>query len=298
MAKKKPDYTEQQIVAYLLSGGSVDDLYKNTKINTNQILSAIVNNPKLFTSLKTEAETQAYGLDRFNENENYIPPEDYVEPVNKYTEQYAMMNPKAYQLATDYMNGVAAIGNNPSKLAEHSENMRKAAEQGGMDPVEAGQLIYKFGKEADDWFAEELNIKRQKREENFKAFQAGRKNLDLKTGDNPTIVAMSKLTGGYGKLADVISPDVTWEQIALEEAGKKLVKTKGKAPKGGFTNVRQAETALDTTKNTKQMTQEMKDFMQGYLNVVAEKLPKGQTPYTTSVKKLIPYLQSNNPFGK
>jgi hypothetical protein len=295
---KKPSFTEQQIVAYLLSGGSVDELFKNTKISTNQVLSAIVNNPAVFTSLRGQAEQQAEGLDEFNPNANYIPPEDYLKPVNEYSAEYATLNPKARQLADDYMKRFSLIGNNPSKIAGISEDMRKAAIAGGMDPEEAGQLITKFQKEAPNWLKEELKIQNQNREMNFKAFQEGRKSLDLQSGDNPVVAAMSKLTGGYGALADATSPDVTWEQRALEQAGKKLVKTKGKAPKGGFTNVRQADTALDATKSSKQMSKEMKDFMKGYLDVVAKRLPKGQTPFQTDVKKLLPYLQSNNPFGK
>jgi hypothetical protein len=62
--------------------------------------------------------------------------------------------------------------------------------------------------------------------------------------------------------------------------------------------VRQADTALDTVKSSKDMDKQTKEFMQGYLNVVKKKVPKGQTPFTTEVKKLLPYLQSNNPFGK
>jgi hypothetical protein len=298
---KKPTFTEQQIVAYLLSGGTVDELSKNSKITSNQILSAIVNNPKLFTSLQGQAQQRAEGLDMFDETANYIAPEDYMEPVNKYSAAYATLNPKAAQLAEDYMAGVFAIGNNPAKTAAHRERMRLAAEQGGMDPVEVRELLDKFEDEQSAWLNEELDVDRQKRNAQFKGYGEQRKALDLQSGDNPVVAAMSELTGGYGRLAGVISPDVTWEKFASNKAVEQLaksIKTKGKAPKGGFTNVRQADTALDTVKSSKDMDKQTKEFMQGYLNVVKKKVPKGQTPFTTEVKKLLPYLQSNNPFGK
>jgi len=301
MAKKKPNFTEQQIVAYLLSGGNVDELTKNTKINTNQILSAIINNPELFTSLRGQAEQQAEGLDMFNRDANYLAPEDYMEPTNKYTSGYEKLNPKAAKFAKEYMTGVKIIGNNPAYIQSHRENMKAAAEQSGMDPKEIDELMTKFEEEEEPWFKEEMEVDRQKREMQFKGYTEQRKGLGLKSGDNPVVAAMSKLTGGYGELAGVVSPDVTWEKFAGNKAVEQLAKnirTKGKAPKGGFTNVRQADTALDTTKSSKEMDKQRKEFVQGYLNVVKKKVPKGQTPFQTDIKKLLPYLQSNNPFGK
>lgn len=295
---KKPSFTEQQIVAYLLSGGTVEELSKNSKVTTNQILSAIVNTPSLFTGLQRQAESQAVGLDMFDENINYIPPEDYMEPTNKYSAGYNKLNPEAAKLAQEYMTGVKLIGNNPAYIKSHRANMKLAGEQAGIDPDELKKLLFKFEEEEEPWFKEEMDVDRQKTEQQFVGYQDARKSLGLKTGDNPLYAAMSKLTGGYGQLADVVSPDVTWDQVALNKASKSLIKTKGKAPEGGFTNVRQAETALDTTKSSKDIDKQTKEFVKGYLNVIKKKLPKGQTPFATEVKQLIPYLKSNNPFGK
>jgi len=298
MAKKKPDFTEQQIVSYLLSGGNVEELSKNTRITTNQILNAIVNNPQVFTKLKSEAQTKAEGLNSFNPNVNYASPDSYIPESNPISEHYGRLEPDSQLVAKNYVAEIYKNGNNPAYKASLDAETRKNAIASGMDEQKAGALVNMLSKNADEWFKNELQKERKNKEIQFKAFEAERKSLDLKQGDDPVVAAMSKLTGGYGKLAEVINPDVTWEQMALESAGKNLIKTKGKAPKGGFTNVRQAETALNTIKSSKDMDKQRKEYIQGYLNVVAQKLPKGQTPYATNVKKLIPYLQSNNPFGK
>ena len=298
---KKPSFTEQQIVAYLLSGGTVEELSKNSKVTTNQILSAIVNNPAVFTSLRGQAGQQSIGLGEFDINQTYTTPDDFILPRNKYTMEYQSLNPQARELATAYMNNVKQIGNNPGQTESLRETWTNSALDGGMDPAEVEALMDKFESEKDKWFSEEMGIVDATRNAQFKAYQDKRKALDLQTGDNPVVAAMSKLTGGYGGLAGAISPDVTWEKLASNKAVEQLaksIKTKGKVPKGGFTNMRQAETALDTTKSSKEMDKQRKEFIQGYLNVVKKKLPKGQTPFQTDVKKLLPYLQSNNPFGK
>lgn len=298
MASKKPDYTEQQIVQYLLSGGTVEELSKSSKVNTNQILSAIVNNPQVFTSLKTQAENTASGLDKFDPSLKYAAPDSYIPISNPVTEEYARLEPKARELAKTYHDELYSLGNNPAYKIALDQKYKAAAIAGGMNEHEANALVGMFSKNSDKWFTAEIDKQRKDKEIQFKAFETQRKTLDLKQGDNPLYAAMSKLTGGYGGLANVINPDVTWEQIAKSNAAKDLITTKGKAPKGGFTNVRQAEITLDTTKSSKDIVKQQQDYVQGYLNVVASKLPKGQTPYKTSVKKLLPYLQSNNPFGK
>jgi hypothetical protein len=283
---KKPDFTEQQIVAYLLSGGTVEELSKNTKVTTNQILSAIVNNPQVFSSLKSQAEEQSVGLGTFDVNQTYTTPDEFILPRNKYTMAYQGLNEQARELATGYMNNVKEIGNNPGQAESLNEKWTKAGLDGGMNADEVESLIEKFAAEKDNWYAEEMGIKDTVRNAQFKAYQDKRKALDLKAGDNPLYAAMSKLTGGYGKLADVINPDSTWQDIAS---------TRAKSGVKSYTNIREAEKGIAAGKKPGKNTA---DYIQGYLNVVAKKLPKGQTPFQTDVKKLLPYLQSNNPFGK
>ena len=284
---KKPDFTEQQIVQYLLSGGTVEELSKNSKVTTNQILSAIVNNPAVFTSLRGQAEEQSAGLAMFDPKQTYTAPDEYILAPNKYNVAYEKLNPRARELAFGYMNQVKKEGDNPAVVDSLREKWTKVGVDNGMDPDEVDALITKFESEKGDWFAQENAVEIANRTAQFKAYEKQRKELDLQTGDNPLYAAMSKLTGGYGKLADVINPDVTWEQFA-----------KKRAPKNEITSVRQAEKELATPEQGKKRSKKEKDFVQGYLNVVAKKLPKGQTPFQTDVKKLLPYLQSNNPFGK
>jgi hypothetical protein len=285
---KKPSFTEQQIVSYLLSGGTVEELSKNTKVTTNQILSAIVNNPQVFSSLKSQAEEQSVGLGTFDINQTYTTPDEFILPRNKYTMEYNTLNEQARELATGYMNDVKLTGNNPGQTESIKEKWTKAGLDGGMNEDEVSALIEKFESEKDKWFSEEMGIKDAVRTAQFKAYQDKRKALDLKTGDNPLYAAMSKLTGGYGKLADAINPDSTWEDIAS---------TRAKGSVKGYTNIRDAEKGIATGKKLN-VEKKTSDYIQGYLNVVAKKLPKGQTPFQTDVKKLLPYLQSNNPFGK
>lgn len=285
---KKPDFTEQQIVKYLLSGGTVEELSKNSKVTTNQILSAIVNNPAVFTSLRGQAEQQSAGLGEFDIKRTYTTPDEFILPRNKYTMEYQSLNPQAYELATGYMNNVKEVGNNPAQTDSLREKWTKAGLDGGMDPAEVEALITKFETEKDKWYSEEKGIEDIVKTAQFKAYQDKRKALDLKAGDNPVVAAMSKLTGGYGELANVINPDSTWEDIASTKAKKKVK---------GYTNIRDAEKGIATGKKLN-VDKNTADYVQGYLNVVAKKLPKGQTPFQTDVKKLLPYLQSNNPFGK
>lgn len=284
---KKPDFTEQQIVQYLLSGGTVEELSKNSKVTTNQILSAIVNNPTVFTSLRGQAEKKSAGLDAFDPTLTYTSPDEYLPETNPITEQYARLEPKARELAKSFHDELYSLGNNPAYKKSLKIKYKDAAVAGGMDETEANALVNSFYDNSDKWFAAEMDKQRKNKDAQFKAYQAERKSLDLNAGDNPLYAAMSKLTGGYGKLADVINPDVTWEQLA-----------KKRAPKDEITSVRQAEKELATPEQGKKRSKKEKDFVQGYLNVVAKKLPKGQTPFQTDVKKLLPYLQSNNPFGK
>ena len=155
---KKPDFTEQQIVQYLLSGGTVEELSKNSKVTTNQILSAIVNNPAVFTSLRGQAEEQSAGLAMFDPKQTYTAPDEYILAPNKYNVAYEKLNPRARELAFGYMNQVKQEGDNPAVENSLREKWTKVGVDNGMDPDEVDALITKFESEKGDWFAQENYI--------------------------------------------------------------------------------------------------------------------------------------------
>lgn len=291
MAKK--NLTPQQILQYLLSGGDIETLAKEGDVSQRQLLQVLVTNPEVFTAFREQARGTAAGLDRFDPTSWYSA--DEAEPVNYITEQYAAMEEPARNLAFDYFNDVAKAGANPIRLAEIQKYYEDPtiAESYGIPNEAKFLLMEKIKEDAPKWFSEELQTQRTKNEKNYKAFQAQREGLDVRQGESALSAALRKTTG-FGELADVPDPRLTFADVAKKRAEQLYVSERQKKiEKMPVTRVDEFMGSKEYKKlaqgsAAKQKSREI--YEKAFLEMAMKKGGKKATPYSESIKKMLPAI--------
>jgi hypothetical protein len=292
---RKPSLTYQQIMQYIMSGGDLETLQKETSITQKQLLEVLVRNPSVMQAYRTQAQERAAGLDRFDPSANYS--EDFIEEVNPYTEQYATMEPAARQFAFDYFRDYASAGGNPIRIAELDKKYEDPTifeTQYGIPNEAKFLLIEKVRGDAPKWFASELETSRRNQENRFKGFQSQRKSLEIRSGESPTAAALRQTTG-FGEFADLPSADLTFGEVARKRAAEKFVSERQK--KIESTPVSRVDAFVRSKEDTAELRKSGKDsekarqlFEQGFLDAVRKKGGKNATPYSEAVKKILPVI--------
>lgn len=296
MAKKKPDLTDQQILQYILVGGDLGELSKQTNVSQKQLLRVLVTNPEIVSAFQQQAQADTFygGLDTFAPEKWYS---ESSPEVNYVQAQYDQMEEPARNYATDYFNAYKLAGGNPIRVAELEKlyNDPAIVQQNYGIPQEAYSLLFEKVKEdAPKWYSQELEVQRKNADANYKAFQSRRKEADILAGETGAMAAMRQTTG-FGELTDLPSPTQTFAQVARTKAGEKY-KTEFKPDIKGksASTVDRAFTAAAETPKYKQESAENARkralYERGFLKAAAEKAGKKGTPYTETVKKVLPFI--------
>jgi hypothetical protein len=293
MASKKKSLTYQQILQYLVAGGDIGTLTKETNVTQPQLLSVLAKNPELFSQYKEAAGEQAQGLDIFSPESWYSP--DEIAQVNEYTEQYNRMEEPVARLAGDYFTSIYEAGNNPIRVAEIEQYYSDPtiAESYGISPDARFLVLEKLKGDAPRWFSRQLEVERGNQEKNYKAFQKQRETLDIQKGESALGASLRQSTG-FGELAGAIDPSVTFEEIAGKRAGG-LYKTERQKEIEKMPASR-VDAFMDIPKLAKDVrasaTQESnrKLYEKAFLEMAKKKGGKKATPYTESIKKMLPAI--------
>jgi hypothetical protein len=292
---KKRSLTYEQILQYIMAGGDLETLQKETNVSQRQLLEVLVRNPSLVQAYQSEAQQEAAGLDWFNPEMNYS--EDFVENPNPYTEQYARMEPAARQFAFDYFRDYATAGGNPIRVAELDKKYDDPTifeTQYGIPADARFLLIDKVKEDAPKWFASELETSRANQEQRYKDFQEQRKSLDIQAGESPTMAALRKSTG-FGELALLPSADLTFGEVARKRAAEKYVSQRQKKIESmpatrvdAFMGSKQDTADLQRSSAATEKSKEL--FEKAFLETVKKKAGKNATPYSEAVKKILPVI--------
>lgn len=293
MASKKKNLTYQQILQYLVAGGDIGTLTKETSVTQPQLLAVLAKNPALFSQYKETAGQQARGLDTFSPESWYSP--DETAQVNEYTEQYNRMEEPVSRLAADYFTNIYKAGNNPIRVAEIKDYYSDPtiAESYGIAPDARFLILEKLDEDAPRWFNRQLEVERANTEKNYKAFQKQRESLGVKEGESALGASLRKATG-FGELADVLDPSLTFEGIAKKRAGE-LYKTdrQKEIEKMAVTRV---DEFMEKPKSKKDIAStavqesNRKLYEKAFLEMAKKKGGKKATPYTESIKKMLPAI--------
>jgi len=307
MASKKNNLTYEQIMRYLMAGGDINTLVDEAGLSQRQLLEVMVKNPEVFSQVRGTARTAAEGLDRFNENLWYDPSGSPSEPeINEIDYQWAQMEEPARRLAADYFARVAEAGNNPIRVAEIETFFSDPTviQSYGIDEGAKYLILDKLKEDAPKWYNRQLEVERknaevQRRdmERNYKAFQEQRKELGVRQGESSVAAALRNRIG-LPELADVPAPTETFESIAKRMAGEKYkskefeqnkaqVSSAGLADwykRGGVKSDKRLQQSIAAAESDRKL------FEKAFLEMAKKKAGAKGTPYTESIKKLLPKI--------
>ena len=297
MASKKPDLTDQQILQYILVGGDLGELSKQTNVSQKQLLRVLVTNPEVVSAFQQQAQADTFygGLDTFAPEKWYS---ESSPEVNYVQAQYDQMEEPARNYATDYFNAYKLAGGNPIRVAELEKlyNDPAIVQQNYGIPQEAYSLLFEKVKEdAPKWYSQELEVQRKNADVNYKAFQSRRKEADILAGETGAMAAMRQTTG-FGELTDLPSPTQTFAQVARTKAREKyasaLPKDVAKLRTSAFgpEALVQAAKKPEVQAKSKEVARKQELYQRGFLKAAAEKAGKKGTPYTETVKKVLPFI--------
>jgi len=296
MASKKPQLTDQQVLQYILVGGDLGNLGKQTSVTQKQLLRVLVTNPQVLQAFQAQSQADTFygGLDTFAPSKWYS---ESSPDVNYIQAQYDQMEESARNYATDYFNAYKLAGGNPIRVAELDKlygDPTLVQENYGIPQEAYNLLLEKVKEDAPKWYSQELEVQRKNQDTNYKAFQSRRKEADILAGETGAMAAMRQTTG-FGELTDLPSATQTFAEVARTKAAEKYKPefkpdTKGKSA----TTMDRAFTAAAETPKYKQESSKANRqralFERGFLKAAGEKAGKKGTPYTETVKKILPFI--------
>lgn len=298
MSSNKPKLTDEQVIQYILIGGDLNNLAKETAVTQRQLLRVLVTNPEILQAFQGQAQADTFygGLDTFQENKWYAdqaPEENYVQV------QYDQMEPAARNYATDYFNDYRTAGGNPIRLAELDKIYNDPATveaRYGIPQNAYAVLFEKIKEDAPKWYSQDLEVQRRNRDINYKGFQSRRKEADILAGETGAMAAMRQTTG-FGELTNLPSPTQTFAEVAGKRAREKYTPEFKPDLKGkSASTVDRAISALTESPKFKEESAEAARqralFERGFLKAAGEKAGKKGTPYTETVKKILPFISA------
>lgn len=307
MAKK---LSEQQILQYILQGGSPSDL-EDAGVDMSQIIVTLVKNPEVLSGFRQQAETVGSALESYNPSETYYDAAEveldpsYRNPIKDKWLDVARTNLEAAGVAKAYFDAVESVGNDPSKQEKISVDALSLANSLGIPPDEAAVLVDNLDADRDTYYRTENEVKRKVASKNYDAFQKKRSELKLGAGETAQENIFKKLTG-LPELVDLPDPKATFAELAKRKAAEvvpapeeavKLAKanaprgTLGRGSKGGAATV--AKAALAGKKAESDRAQYERAFL-----MEVEKAGKAKsTPYQEAVKKLLPQILAKKKLG-
>lgn len=288
--------TDQQVLQYILVGGDLENLGKQADVTQQQLLRVLVSNPEILGAFQQQAQADTFygAFDTFTPEVWY--PEEKPE-VNYVQAQYDQMEPAARNYASDYFRDYKIAGGNPIRLAELEKiyNDPATVETRYGIPQNAYSVLFeKIKEDAPKWYSQDLEVTRKNEESNYKGFQARRKEANILAGETGAMAAMRQTTG-FGELADLPSPTQTFAEVASSRARKKYAPEfkpdlKGKS---ASTIDRAITAAIESPKYKQEAEQASRKralYEKGFMMAAKEKAGKKGTPYTESVKKILPFI--------
>lgn len=296
MASKKPQLTDSQILQYILVGGDLGELSKQTSVSQKQLLRVLVTNPEVVSAFQQQAQADTFygGLDTYTPNKWYA---EQAPEVNYIEQQYNTMEEPAARFANDYFNDYRLAGGNPIRVAEldtiYNDPATVEARYG--IPKESYSLLFeKIKEDAPKWYSQDLEVQRKNKDTNYKAFQSRRKEADIRAGETGAMAAMRQTTG-FGELTNLPSPTKTFAEVAKAKAREKYAPEFKPDLKGkSVSTVDRAITAAVESPKFKQEAEKSARqralYEKGFLQAAKEKAGKKGTPYTETVKKILPFI--------
>lgn len=264
----KQQITEQQIIQYILNGGDVQELIKSKNVGWQNVLKAIVKNPDLISSAQQSASSQSKNLNTYDPSVTYSTGKSF--DINPITQKYAAMRPEIAKFANDYFRVADASGNNPALVTNLDSKFKEdAVSKYGLDDKTAQALVTSLSEDRDAWMREEQAYRLRNEKANYSAFQKQRAALKLEQGQTPKEKIFSNMLG-FGELANLPSKDTTFEQVAKKAAEKAVPVSKDNKSKASM-----GERYL---------------YEQSFLAMAKKLAGKGGTPYTQTIKKLLPTI--------
>jgi hypothetical protein len=295
----KVNLTPQQITQYLLSGGDLNTLADKANISQQQLLAVLVSNPKILESYRQKASAVSRGLDKYvpYSDKSIYSEDPSVYQVNEYQQQYDMMEPAAKELANAYFQSYAQAGGNPIRIRELNTIFDDpvTAQRYGIPEDARFSLLDQVKKDAPKWFAREMDVKRGNEMANYKAFQAQRKALNMREGESPTAAALRGMTG-FGEFADLPKQDLSFEDIAKQNAARKYVSERQKViEKLPATRVdAYLESKQSKAKGLEQSSavaeSNRKLYEKAFLNAAKKKFGAKATPYSAAISQVLPAI--------
>lgn len=296
MSSKKPQLTDQQVLQYILVGGDLETLGKKTNVSQKQLLRVMVTNPELLQGFQQQAEEDTFygGLDTF------LPEKWYAEEApaaNYIQEQYDSMEEPAAKFANDYFADYRLAGGNPIRVQELESiyNDPDTVEARYGIPKESyGLLFEKIKEDAPKWYSQDLETQRKNADINYKAFQSRRKEADVRAGETAAAAALRRTTG-FGELSGVPSPTQTFADVASRRARAKYTtefkpELAGKSASAVDRAITAAVEAPKSKEESSKVARQRALYEKGFLQAAKEKAGKKGTPYTETVKKILPFI--------
>jgi len=302
--KKKKELTEQQIIQYILSGGSPKDL-EDAGVDMTKILVSIAANPNVLSSAREQANTYGSALESYNPDETYYDPQEvkldpsYRNDIKDKWLQASKTNPEAAGLAAAYFQSVEDTGNDPSQHLKIRTDLERIAVDGmGMPLDQFNVLADALESERDIYYRTENDVKRKIAAKNYAEFQSSRNKLDLESGETAQQGIFRKLTG-LPELYDLPDTKTTFAELARKGAVEAVPEAKvvpargtlGRGSKGG------AATLAKRAIAEKQVTADRSRYESAYMRAVEKAGKSKSTPYNEAVKKLIPQILAKRKLG-
>ena len=202
--------TNEEILQYLLSGGTHKGLKKNAGLTQKQILAALFSSPKNVTALQDYVSSNVDPIASYDATQVY----DTTTP-NKVRTKYEMYGPTYKTLVDDYFNTIDNAGGNPAKVDafvnDLNSKMDEASSHYGIPKDELSTMLTSLQKDSNKYINEH-----QKNQ--FKAFQTLRKSKGITGDTDPKQGFVTKLLGtGTGALADM---PTTLEGVAKKRSAE------------------------------------------------------------------------------
>lgn len=309
MASKKK-LSEQQILQYILQGGSPSDL-EDVGVDMGQIIVTLVKNPEVLSGFRAQAETVGSALESFNPDETYYDPTEilldpsYSNPIQDKWESVSQTDFDAGVVAAGYLQSILETGNNPAEYDKIYKDSFDNAVNAGMTAEKATILLDELEAERDTFYRTQKEVQRKVAAKNYDAFQKKRGELKLGAGETAQENIFKKLTG-LPELIDLPDPKSTFAELAKKKAAEvvpapeeavKLAKanaprgTLGRGSKGGAATVAKAALA------GKKAETDRAQFERAYLMEVEKAGKTKSTPYQEAVKKLLPQILAKKKLG-
>ena len=206
--------TNEQIVKYLLGGGSYKELTKGG-LTQKQILAAIFSSPKNLKSIQDYVSGEVKPYETYDATKAYD-----TDTPNQVRAKYEMYGPTYRTLVDDFFNTVDNAGGNQTKVDafvnDLNSRMDEASAHYGIPKDELSTTLAGLQKDTKKYVT-------QHQKNQFAAFQKQRKAKGISSGETAKQDYMKKLTG-VGGLADV---STTLEDLAKKRAAAWAAKRYG-----------------------------------------------------------------------